>query len=170
MAATHPSGTYTYNWLGLQRYTVAATQILPPGKATIRFEFAYDGGGLGKGGKGALFVNGTQAATGRIERTQCCVYSADEGADVGIDEGTPVTEAYRTPFKFTGKIASVTIELKDVKAAEHDEAEHARKVAGVKKALPISAVHLPLRRTFSDAQDEGASHGARARHGVSDRG
>jgi hypothetical protein len=57
------------------------------------------------------------------------------GADVSIDEGTPVTEAYRTPFKFTGKIASVTIELKDVKAAEHDEAVHARKVAGVKKAL-----------------------------------
>jgi arylsulfatase A-like enzyme len=127
--------TYTYNWLGLQRYTVAATQALPPGNATIRFEFAYDGGGLGKGGKGTLFVNGKQVATARIERTQCCVYSADEGADVGIDEGTPVTEAYRTPFKFTGKITSVTIELKDVKAAEHDEAERASKVARVKKAL-----------------------------------
>jgi arylsulfatase A-like enzyme len=127
--------TYTYNWLGLQRYTVAATQALVPGKATIRFEFAYDGGGLGKGGKGMLFVNGKQVATGRIERTQCCVFSADEGADVGIDEGTPVTEAYRTPFKFTGKITSVTIERKDVKAAEHDEAERARKVARLKKAL-----------------------------------
>jgi arylsulfatase len=127
--------TYTYNWLGLQRYTVAAAQALPPGKATIRFEFAYDGGGLGKGGKGTLFVNGKQVAAGRIERTQCCVYSADEGADVGIDEGTPVTEAYRTPFKFTGKIASVTIELKDVKAAENDEAERVRTAAGARKAL-----------------------------------
>jgi arylsulfatase len=127
--------TYTYNWLGLQRYTVAAAQALPPGKATIRFEFAYDGGGLGKGGKGTLFVNGKQVAAGRIERTQCCVYSADEGADVGIDEGTPVTEAYRTPFKFTGKIATVTIELKDVKAAENDEAERVRTAAGARKAL-----------------------------------
>jgi arylsulfatase A-like enzyme len=127
--------TYTYNWLGLQRYTVAATQALPPGKATIRFEFAYDGGGLGKGGKGTLFVNGKQVATGRIERTQCCVFSADEGADVGIDEGTPVTEAYKVPFKFTGKIVKVTVELKDVKAADRNETEQARTTSVLKKAL-----------------------------------
>jgi arylsulfatase len=127
--------TYTYNWLGLQRYTVAAPQALPPGKATIRFEFAYDGGGLGKGGKGTLFVNGKQMATGRIERTQCCVFSADEGADVGIDEGTPVTEAYKVPFKFTGKIAKVTVELKDVKAADRNETEQARTTSVLKKAL-----------------------------------
>jgi arylsulfatase len=110
--------TYTYNWLGLQRYTVAAQQPLPAGKATIRFEFTYDGGGLGKGGTGTLFVNGKQVAAGRIEQTECCTYSADEGADVGADEGTPVTEAYKVPFKFTGKIASVTIELKEVKTAD----------------------------------------------------
>jgi len=127
--------TYTYNWLGLQRYAVAATQALPPGKATIRFEFAYDGGGLGKGGKGTLFVNGKQVATGRIERTQCCVFSADEGADVGIDEGTPVTEAYKVPFKFTGKIARVTVELKDVKAADRNETEKVHTTSALKKAL-----------------------------------
>jgi len=126
---------YTYNWLGLQRYTVAASQALPPGKATIRFEFAYDGGGIGKGGKGTLFVNGKQTAAGRIERTQCCAYSADEGADVGADEGTPVTEAYKVPFKFTGKIAKVTIELKEMKTADRDEAQEARKVSVLKKAL-----------------------------------
>jgi len=127
--------SYTYNWLGLQRYSVAATQALPPGKATIRYEFAYDGGGLGKGGKGTLFVNGKPVATGRIERTQCCFYSADEGTDVGADEGTPVTEAYKPPFKFTGKIATIAVELKDVKAAEHDQHEEAQKVARLKKSL-----------------------------------
>ena len=127
--------TYTYNWLGLQRYTVAAQQALPAGKSTIRYEFAYDGGGVGKGGIGTLFVNGKKVATGRIDRTQCCAFSADEGADVGVDEGTPVIEAYKVPFKFTGKIASVTIELKDVKSAEHEESEHARKTARLKKAL-----------------------------------
>ncbi len=114
---------------------MAATQALPPGKATIRFEFAYDGGGLGKGGKGTLFVNGKQVATGRIERTQCCVFSADEGADVGIDEGTPVTEAYKVPFKFTGKIARVTVELKDVKAADRNETEKVHTTSVLKKAL-----------------------------------
>jgi len=125
--------TYTYNWLGLQRYTVAAAQALAPGKATIRYEFAYDGGGLGKGGKATISVNGKQVATGRIERTQCCFYSADEGTDVGADEGTPVTEAYKPPFKFTGKIASVTVELKETKAADREEAEQAHRVATVNK-------------------------------------
>ena len=127
--------SYTYNWLGLQRYTVAAQQALPPGKATIRYEFAYDGGGVGKGGTGTLFVNGKKVASGRIERTQCCSFSADEGADVGADEGTPVTEAYKVPFKFTGKIAKVTLELKEMKAADAGEAVQARKVAVIKKAL-----------------------------------
>jgi len=127
--------TYTYNWLGLQRYTVGAAQPLPPGKATIRFEFAYDGGGLGKGGKATILVNGKQVATGRIERTQCCFYSADEGTDVGADEGTPVTEAYKPPFKFTGKIASVTVELKDVNAADQQDENDAHKLARLKKAL-----------------------------------
>jgi arylsulfatase len=127
--------TYTYNWLGSQRYTVAAKQALPPGKATIRFEFASDGGGLGKGGTGTLLVNGTQVATGRIDRTQCCAFSADEGADVGADEGTPVTDAYTVPFKFTGKIATVTIDLREMKTADHDEAETAHREAALKKAL-----------------------------------
>ena len=104
--------TYTYNWLGLERYTVAADQALPAGQGTIRFEFEYDGNGPGKGGKGTLLVNGRTVASGRIERTQCCAFSADEGADVGADEGTPVTDAYTSPFNFTGKIAKVTIELK----------------------------------------------------------
>jgi arylsulfatase A-like enzyme len=127
--------TYTYNWLGLERYTVAATQGVPAGKATIRFEFAYDGGGLGKGGTGTIFVNGKQVATGRIEKTQFAVFSADEGADVGADEGTPVTEAYKVPFNFTGKIAKVTIELKEMKKAERDDADQARKAAALKKGL-----------------------------------
>ena len=86
--------TYTYNFVGLNRYTVAAKQALPPGKSTIRFEFVYDGGGVGKGGTGTIFVNDKKVATGRIDQTQCCAFSADEGADVGEDEGTPVTEAF----------------------------------------------------------------------------
>ena len=127
--------TYTYNWLGLQRYTVAAKQALPAGKATIRFEFAYDGGGVGKGGIGTLFVNGKNVATGRIERTQCCAFSIDDAADVGADEGTPVTEAYTVPAKFTGKIAKVTIELQEMKKTDRDDAEQARKAAALKKGL-----------------------------------
>jgi arylsulfatase A-like enzyme len=127
--------TYTYNWLGLQRYTVAAKQTLPAGMATIRFEFVYDGGGVGKGGMGTLFVNGKNVATGRIEHTQCCAFSADEGADVGADDGTPVTEAYKVPFKFTGKIDQVTIELKEMKKTDREEAVKAKEEGELKKGL-----------------------------------
>jgi arylsulfatase len=127
--------TYTYNWLGLHQYTIAAKQPLPAGKATIRFEFAYDGGGAGKGGKGTLFVNGKKVATGRIDRTQCCVFSGDEGADVGADEGTAVTPAYKVPFKFTGKIEKVTVELQEMQAATATEVEKSHKEAALKKGL-----------------------------------
>ena len=127
--------TYTYNWLGLQRYTVAASQPLPPGKRTLRFEFVSDGG-MGKGGTGTLFVDGKSVATGRIEQTQCCVFSADEGADVGVDEGTPVTEDYQVPFAFTGTIDDVTIELQEPKsAAAEDEAEASYREAALRKEL-----------------------------------
>ena len=127
--------TYTYNWLGLQRYTLAAKRALAAGKATIRFEFAYDGGGLGKGGTGTIYVNGKKEASGRIDRTQCCAFSADEGADVGADEGTPVTEAYQVPYKFNGKIDRVTIELQEMKAATVNEMEKSRKEVALKKGL-----------------------------------
>ncbi len=125
--------TYTYNFLGLQRFTIATPQPLAAGKATIRYEFASDGG-IGKGGLGTLVVNGQKVAEGRIEHTQCCAFSLDDATDVVVDEGTPVSEDHKDrDNKFTGKIHSVTVDLKETKAA-HAEAEkqaireaHARK-------------------------------------------
>lgn len=122
---------YTYNFLGLQRYTIAATQPPVAGKASIQYEFASDGPGIGKGGTGAIFVNGEKAAEGRIERTQCCVFSPDEGADVGTDDGTPVTEDYKEGNnKFTGKINSVTIELKEIKTTDAETEEKGMQITG----------------------------------------
>ncbi len=105
---------YDYNFLGLQRFTVAANGRLQPGKSTIRFEFAYDGGGLGKGGMATLYVNDEKVGEGRIERTQPTVFSADETADVGIDLATPVVEAIgaERKSKFTGRIPKVTVDVK----------------------------------------------------------
>lgn len=104
---------YTYNFLGLERFSVKSPEAIPAGKATLRFEFAYDGGGLGKGGVGTLLVNGKKTAEGRIGRTQPNIFSADETADVGVDEATPVTEDYKEgDNKFTGKIRKVTIDIK----------------------------------------------------------
>jgi arylsulfatase len=129
--------TYTYNFLGLKRFTIAAKNPVPAGKATIRFEFAYDGGGLGKGGRGTIFVNGKKVAEGRIERTHPMIFSADEGADVGEDGETPVVEDYGipAPYKFTGKINKVTINLKEMKTAEKAEGNKLRAEAAHRKAL-----------------------------------
>ncbi len=103
---------YTYNFLGLERFTVAGTEALPAGKSTVRLEFAYDGGGNGKGGNANLLVNGKSVATGRVERTQPTIFSADETADVGMDNGTPVVEDYGSVRGlFNGKVQKVTIEI-----------------------------------------------------------
>jgi arylsulfatase len=128
--------TYTYNFLGLQRFNVAAAQPLPAGKATIQYAFASDGPGMGKGGIGTISVNGQKVAEGRIEHTQCCFFSADEGADVGMDEGTPVTEDYKEGNnKFTGKINSVTIDLKEMKAANAEVEQQTMREAHARKQL-----------------------------------
>jgi arylsulfatase A-like enzyme len=128
--------TYTYNFLGLQRFNVASSQPLAAGKATIRYEFASDGPGMGKGGIGTILVNGQKVAEGRIERTQCCFFSADEGADVGMDEGTPVTEDYKEGNnKFTGKINSVTIDLTAMKAASAEDDRLVIREAHTRKQL-----------------------------------
>jgi arylsulfatase A-like enzyme len=129
--------SYTYNFLGLQRYTITASKPLPVGKSTLRFEFAYDGGGAGKGGIASLFINDQKVGSGRIEKTQQGFFSADEGVDVGEDGETPVIETYGTPapHKFTGKINKVTLSVAEVKAAEKSAADSAQKEAKLKKAL-----------------------------------
>ena len=110
---------YDYNFLGLERTTIASSRALAPGKATLKFDFAYDGGGLGKGGTGTLYVNGEQVAQGRIERTQPMIFSADETADVGIDLATPVVETIGSEARsrFTGQIPKVTVQVRDTNAA-----------------------------------------------------
>ncbi len=105
--------SYVHNWFGKERYTVTAQRPLPPGKATIRYEFAYEGGDKpGMGGTGTISVNGRQVAEGRIENTVPFLFSADETTDVGVDKATPVTEDYEERHnEFNGKIEQVTVEL-----------------------------------------------------------
>jgi hypothetical protein len=61
---------------------------------------------------------------------------------VGVDEGTPVTEVYPVSFKFTGKIAKVTIDLKEMQTADREEAEQSHKEAALKTALSDQRVSL----------------------------
>jgi hypothetical protein len=104
---------FMYNYLGIDRYTVTASSTLPKGKSTVKMDFAYDGGKPGSGGTATLYVNGKSVGSGKVEKTEFAVFSADETAGVGVDTETPVSEDYdRASSKFTGKIDKVTITLK----------------------------------------------------------
>jgi arylsulfatase len=108
---------YTYNFLGLDRYTVTASDAVPAGSATVALDFVYDGGGLGKGGMATLSINGEAVAEGRIEKTQPLLFSADETADVGLDNQTPVADDIgigRDETRFSGKIHKIIIKAEDV--------------------------------------------------------
>jgi len=107
---------YTYNWFGLERYTIEAPNAIDAGQAEIKLTFDYDtaGEGIGKGGMARLYVDGKEVAEGRIEKTQPMVFSADETADVGIDDATQVVYNIfedREDSKFTGYVNKVTISI-----------------------------------------------------------
>jgi arylsulfatase A-like enzyme len=113
---------YEYNWFSQNRYKIEAPEPLPPGPATIKAEFHYDGGGLGKGGTVRLFVNGRKAAEGRVDKTILGRFSADETFDIGMDTGSPVSDTYSSPNPFRGKIKKVEVKLEPltVNSAEED--------------------------------------------------
>ena len=106
---------YEYNWLGLERFVVESPDVLPSGQATVKLDFTYDGGGPGKGGLAKLSVNGKQVAEGRIGRTQPNIFSADETADVGLDNQTPVANGIGygpEETRFTGRVEKVSIDVR----------------------------------------------------------
>jgi arylsulfatase A-like enzyme len=102
---------FSYNYLGLESTKIIADQALKPGKYTVVYNFKYDGGGHGKGGVGTLSVNGQKVAEGRIGKTQPGIFSVDDLADVGTDDGTFVAD-YGKSAEFNGKINKVTIDVK----------------------------------------------------------
>jgi arylsulfatase len=104
-----------YNWLAREKYYIEGGERLPEGKATLVYDFTYDGGGLHKGGTGTLSINGKKVGEGRIEKTHGAVWSlAGETADVGKDAYSPVCDDY-DPWNnaFTGTINTVKIKHKD---------------------------------------------------------
>jgi arylsulfatase A-like enzyme len=102
--------TYEYNWISQEHYKVTSSEVLAPGPNTIRMEFHYDGGGLGKGGTATLSVNDKKVGSVRIDQTSWGRFSADETFDVGEDAGSPVSEAYSSPNPYTGTIKKVVID------------------------------------------------------------
>jgi arylsulfatase len=101
---------HEYNFFGLERTKVAAPQPLAPGAHTIEYEFVPDEARHGAGGKSLLRIDGVQVAEGHIPKTQPFAFSGDEGADVGLDAETAVSDVYpQGNNAFTGRILRVTV-------------------------------------------------------------
>jgi hypothetical protein len=101
---------YAYNFYGIDRYHVHGTEPIPAGTHQVRMEFAYDGGGVAKGGTVRLYVDGRQVGEGRVERTQPLPFASDEPLEIGRDEGSPVTPDYPV-HRFTGDVNWVELSV-----------------------------------------------------------
>ena len=126
---------YEYNWFSQERYRVTSSDPLPAGKSVIRVEFKYDGNGVGKGGTVTLFVNGKKVGEGRVDKTILGRFSADETFDTGLDTGTPVSELYASPFKFTGKLSKVEVDLAPTNLSAEDQQQIIEALRLVQKTI-----------------------------------
>jgi arylsulfatase A-like enzyme len=106
--------TFVYNYLSLDRFTFTGKDPLPKGKVQLKVDFVYKGGPkeLGKAAAVTLSANGNKIAEGQVPKTIPSTISIQEGLDIGEDVGSPVDFTYKPPFKFTGKIDKVTVDLK----------------------------------------------------------
>ena len=112
---------YCYNLFGLQRFKVYGDEPLAEGEHQVRLEFAYERGGLGKGGTASLYVDGNTVGEGQVEATVPMLFSADETLDIGSDSGTPVTDDLTVDeLEFNGRVRWVEIDLgEDAEDADH---------------------------------------------------
>jgi arylsulfatase len=109
---------YCYNWGGFKHFIVEAETPIPAGEHQVRMEFAYAGGGLGKGGKVTLYTDGKKVGEGEIEATLPMVFALDDGCDIGEDSGAPVSPDYGPQGNaFNGKVKGVELAIAD--AAEN---------------------------------------------------
>jgi arylsulfatase A-like enzyme len=102
---------YCYNLLGVQRTYVEGDRDIPPGTHQVRMEFAYEGGGLGKGGTVTLFIDGEPIGKGAVAATAAVIFSADDTCDVGFEGGALVAEDYPVPNTFMGEVNWVEIDV-----------------------------------------------------------
>jgi arylsulfatase A-like enzyme len=119
---------FTYNFVDLERFRWEGQQALTPGKHTVVFDFTYDGPGFGKSGTGVLRVDDKEVANKKIPHTIPFFMALDETFDVGVDTRTPVDDNdYQVPFRFSGKLAKLTIKLgpTQLTSEDHQIIQHA---------------------------------------------
>ena len=112
---------YCYNLLGIQQFYAESRTRLSPGDHQVRMEFAYAGGGMGKGGTASLYVDGKKVGEGKVGATAAMVFSADDGCDVGVDTGSPVSPDYGARGnEFSGHIKGVQLAIaEDAESVDH---------------------------------------------------
>jgi arylsulfatase A-like enzyme len=122
MQDSKPEFVYAFSNQEQHKFRIASDQPISPGNHVVRFSFKYDGGGIGKGATGTLFVDGKQVAEGRIPQTIGIRFSLDETFDIGEDTGTPVVEDYvdKMPFAFTGALKKFVVVLEPDKLTEEE--------------------------------------------------
>jgi arylsulfatase len=103
--------TFAYNFFEVDHARIQSSETLPKGKSTVRMELTPVEPGADKPADVKLFVNGKETGNGRVARTVPFRYSV-EPFDVGRDTVSPVTEDYKVPFAFQGRIEHVTVEVK----------------------------------------------------------
>ncbi len=109
---------FDYNYLGIEHTTIVSDAEVPTGNSTLGFSFDKTANAdflnhTGAIGIGTLYINGEEAGKGTIDPTVPNIYSWEEGLEIGTDSLTPVTESYKSPFKFTGTIKKVVLEVKE---------------------------------------------------------
>ena len=102
---------YAYNLAGVEQYSITSQSVLPKGEVTLKAVYKTDADKPFAGATVTLFANDKQLGEGRVEKSIPNRVTLDETFDIGFDTGTPVAEGYDMPFKFTGKLGAVTIDL-----------------------------------------------------------
>jgi arylsulfatase A-like enzyme len=112
---------YCYNLLGIQCFFAESASALPAGEHQVRMEFAYAGGGLGKGGTVTLYLDGKKVGEGKVAATAPIIFSGDDGCDVGVDTGSPVSPDYGSRGNdFNGRVKGVQLAIaEDAVSADH---------------------------------------------------
>lgn len=100
---------YEYNYFNTARYSIVSPP-LPTGNVDLKFNFVKTGP---LKGAGELYVNQKKVAEGNLDQTVSGSFSLSETFDVGVDNGTPVSNDYKQKdhFPYTGQIDKVTINL-----------------------------------------------------------
>src|SRR5262249_54790523 len=122
---------FLYNFGDLHRTRWEGPDALSPGQDPLGFEFKYHRRGfgpppfnnrrrIGTGGTGVLKVDGKEVASKTMEHTIPLIMQWDENFDIGADTGTPVSEDYQVPFKFTGTLDKLTLTIDRPKLSPED--------------------------------------------------